>query len=47
MIYSCSPNNPVDAELKLNEIHHLLTHIFNAIIVIDETYIDFSYNQNT
>ncbi len=45
IIYLCSPNNPVGTELKFNEIHHLLTNISNTIIVIDETYFDFSSNK--
>lgn len=45
IIYLCSPNNPVGTELKFNEIRHLLTHISDAIIVIDETYVEFSFNQ--
>lgn len=45
IIYLCSPNNPVGTELKLHEIYYLLSNTRNSIVVIDETYIDFSSNQ--
>jgi histidinol-phosphate aminotransferase len=45
VIYLCSPNNPVGTELKFYEIHYLLSNTRNSIVVIDETYVDFSSNQ--
>jgi len=43
IIFLCSPNNPTGNLLNKNDIINLCKS-FNAIIIVDEAYIDFSYS---
>jgi histidinol-phosphate aminotransferase len=42
LILLCSPNNPTANHLNLNDVEYILNN-FNGIVMIDEAYIDFSF----
>ena len=45
LIFICSPNNPTGNSFAANKIEKLLSN-FKGIVVIDEAYIDFSYDSS-
>ncbi|WP_185858701.1 histidinol-phosphate transaminase [Blattabacterium cuenoti] len=45
IIFICSPNNPTGNDIKRKDIEHII-RIFSGIIVLDEAYIDFSYQKS-
>lgn len=46
IIFLCSPNNPIGSVLNFDQFKIVLKKMSNSIIVVDETYIDFTTNQN-
>ncbi|EDP70908.1 histidinol-phosphate transaminase [Flavobacteriales bacterium ALC-1] len=45
LLFLCSPNNPTANSFNVNSIERLITS-FTGIVVIDEAYIDFSYEES-
>ena len=41
LIFVCSPNNPTGNTQPLTDVEHLVTAAPNALVVVDEAYIDF------
>lgn len=44
VIILCDPNNPIGTRFKANHIEKILIRFKNSLIIIDETYVEFSEN---
>jgi histidinol-phosphate aminotransferase len=46
VIILCDPNNPIGTRFKPKHIEEILIHFKNSLIIIDETYVEFSKNSS-
>jgi len=46
VIILCDPNNPIGTRFKVNHIEEVLARFKNSLIIIDETYVEFSENSS-
>ena len=46
IIILCDPNNPIGTRFKPKHIEEILIHFKNSLIIIDETYVEFSKNSS-